>query len=121
MEETQKQYMDYIPIIFENHILNAITITTIPALFYILASYAHLYYKNCTLSNAIIISIFFAIFEYIVRVPVIKYSSVVAGLSNFWLQVIWISITLVLAYGSDFVMPPHDHNPPINDIIYLVD
>jgi uncharacterized protein (DUF486 family) len=119
MEETQKQYMDYIPIIFENHILNAIVMTTIPALFYILASYAHLYYKDCTLSSAIIISIFFAIFEYIVRVPIIKYSSDVAGLSNFWLQVIWISITLVLAFGSDYVTPSHE--PKIIDSIDVID
>ena len=119
MEETQKQYMGYIPIIFEDHVLNAIAITTIPAIFYLLASYAHLYYKNCTLSSAIMISIFFAIFEYIVRVPVIKYSSDVAGLSNFWLQIIWISITLVLAYGSDFIMPSHD--PKIINVIDRID
>lgn len=116
MEETQKQYMEYIPIIFENNVLNAIVLTTIPAIFYILASYAHLCFKNCTLSSAILISILFAIFEYIVRVPVIKYSSEIAGLSNFWLQVIWISVTLVLAYGSDFIMPPHEQK-----IIELVD
>lgn len=93
----------YIPQLFANNLLNAIILLIIPAIFYTLASYGHLYLKDTPLYKAILIAIIFATLEYIVRVPVIRYSSRVAKMSNFMMQIIWIIITLLLALLLDMI------------------
>ena len=98
----QNEFTKYIPVIFENPVRNSIILFLIPAIFYILASYGNTFMKNRGLAIAITIACIFAIMEYIVRIPVILYAKKVAGLSNFHLQIIWVTLTLSLAYISDF-------------------
>jgi uncharacterized protein (DUF486 family) len=83
----------------------AIVVTVIPGVLYTLAAYAHLYLPQVTILIAIVISVIFAALEYIVRVPIIKYSSEVAKLSNGELQMIWVGITLGLAFLTDAIFP----------------
>ena len=83
----------------------AIVITVIPGIFYTLASYAQLYLPQLTLLIAIVISVIFATFEYIIRVPIIKYSSDTVGLSNGEMQMIWVGVTMGLAFLSDAIFP----------------
>ena len=93
----------YIPQLFENNVINAIILLIIPAVFYTLASYGHLYLKNIPLYRAILLAILFATLEYIIRVPIVRYSSEVAQLSNFTMQIIWIVMTLLLALLLDMI------------------
>ena len=109
-ENINTEYLAYIPELFSNKVVNAIVITIIPAIFFTLASYAHLYFKHSTLLNAIILSSFFAILEYIFRVPITKYSSIDAGMSALWMQIIWIALTLILAYVTDIFIPRPPHH-----------
>ena len=83
----------------------AIVVTIVPGVLYTLAAYAHLYIPQITLMLAIVISVIFATFEYIVRVPIIQYSSEKAGLSNGEMQMIWVGITIALAYAADALFP----------------
>ena len=83
----------------------AIIVTIVPGIFYTLAAYAHLYLPQLTLAIAIVISVIFATFEYVIRVPIIEYSANVAGMSNTQLQFIWVGITLGLAYLTDEIWP----------------
>lgn len=105
MAQPDKDYLKYIPNICENPKLNAIVLTTIPAILYTAAAFGHLHLKQNTLLVAILISILFACLEYVVRVPIVKYSSNEAQMSNTTIQVIWIILTLVFAYMSDFIVP----------------
>lgn len=94
-------YLDYIPEISKNKKLNAILLTIVPAILYTTAAYGYLYLREATLFLCILFAITFASLEYIVRVPIIKYSSDEAKLSNGMIQFIWISLTLILATMTD--------------------
>ena len=83
----------------------AVAITVIPGIFYTLAAYAHLYLPHLTLMVSILISVIFATMEYIIRVPIIEYSSNIANMSNSTMQWTWVIITLLLAYLSDYFFP----------------
>ena len=83
----------------------AVSLTVVPGIFYTLAAYAHLYLPQLTLMMSILISVIFATMEYIIRVPIIDYSSKVANMSNSQLQVVWVVITLILAWLSDIFFP----------------
>ncbi|VBB18071.1 hypothetical protein YASMINEVIRUS_534 [Yasminevirus sp. GU-2018] len=96
-----KEDLAFLPVIFENKTANAVTLMIIPAFFYTAASYGHLYFKDISIRNAILMAITFAIMEYIVRVPVIHYSSQVAGLSQATMQILWVCLTITLAFLSD--------------------
>lgn len=98
-------YLDYIPILFANSQINAIALTFAPAVLYAGAAYGHLLFGHLTLALSILVSVIFATLEYIVRVPIIKYSSEVAGMSNSYMQVIWIVLTLITSYISGLFMP----------------
>ena len=98
----QNEFTKYIPTIFEDPVKNSIILFLIPAIFYIFASYGNTFMRNKGLATMITIACIFAIMEYIIRIPVILYAKKVAGLSNFHLQIIWVSLTLSLAYISDF-------------------
>lgn len=98
-------YIDYIPIFTVNPVINAILITFIPGIFYILAAYGQLFVHGASLATSILISIAFAALEYIVRVPIIQYSHHEAGLSNSNMQIIWIVITFILSKISDIWLP----------------
>lgn len=99
------EYLQYIPIIFANPVINATVLTAIPAVLYTLAAYGHLFVKGASLGLSILISVIFATLEYIVRVPIIKYSHDVAQLSNGTMQIIWILLTGVLGFISDGFFP----------------
>ena len=98
-------YLNYIPNIVNNNTGNAILLTFIPGILYVLAAYGHFFIKSATLPTSIIVSIIFAAMEYIVRVPIIKYSSDIAGMSNTLMQVVWVVITIILSSISDIFMP----------------
>lgn len=100
------EYIKYIPIIAENPFTNAVILTCAPALLYTAAAYAHLYFAGLTLAMSILVSVAFATLEYIVRVPIINYSSEVAGMSNGTMQLVWVIITMIFGYASDVLMPP---------------
>lgn len=99
-----KSYLNYIPIVLSNPSANAILLTFIPGILYTCAAYGQLYLKGATLAMSILVSIFFAILEYIVRVPIIQYSSIDAGMSNGTMQIVWVAITMLLGYATDFIM-----------------
>jgi len=92
-----------VPVIVPNHIINSILVTIVPAALYTAAAYGHLFLKNVTIGIAILISIFFAALEYIVRVPIIKYSSEVAGMSDFSMQAVWVILTVVMSGITDLI------------------
>lgn len=94
---------DLVPVIVPNHIINSILVTIVPAALYTAAAYGHLFLKNVTIGIAILISIFFAALEYIVRVPIIKYSSEVAGMSDFSMQAVWVILTVVMSGITDLI------------------
>jgi uncharacterized protein (DUF486 family) len=98
-------YLQYIPTILSDPFSNAVLLTFIPGIFYTLAVYGQLYIKGASLALSIIVSIFFAVIEYIVRVPIIKYSSIDAGMSNGVMQLVWVVVTLLLSWGSGIVIP----------------
>jgi uncharacterized protein (DUF486 family) len=98
-------YIEYIPIVVSNPTINAILLTFVPGILYVLAAYGHLFIQGAGLGVSIVISIFFAALEYIVRVPIIKYSSNEAGMSNTAMQATWMGITLCLSYASEYFMP----------------
>lgn len=98
-------YIDYIPILTTNPVVNAIILTFIPGIFYILAAYGSLFVAGASLATSIVMSIMFAALEYIVRVPIIKYSSHEAGMSNGTMQLVWIAVTFILSKISDLWMP----------------
>jgi uncharacterized protein (DUF486 family) len=100
------EYAKFIPIIAENPFTNAVILTCVPALLYTAAAYAHLAFAGLTLTMSILISVAFATLEYIVRVPIINYSSEVAGMSNGTMQMVWVIITLIFGYVSDVLIPP---------------
>ena len=98
-------YLKYIPNLIPNHTANAILLTFLPGILYVLAAYGHFFIKGATLYTSIIVSIIFAALEYIVRVPIIKYSGQIAGMSNTFMQVVWVIITILLSGVSDIFMP----------------
>lgn len=98
------EYLQYIPILSSNPAINAILLTFIPGVFYILAAYGHLFIAGASLVTSILVSILFAALEYIVRVPIIKYSSHEAGMSNTVMQIVWVVITMSLSKLSDGFM-----------------
>lgn len=98
-------FLQYIPTVLSNPTQNAILLTFIPGILYVLAAYAHLFITGASLGISIVISIFFAALEYIVRVPLIKYSSHVAGMSNASMQIVWVVITMLLSWASDGIFP----------------
>ena len=53
---------------------------------------------------SIVVSVIFAAIEYVFRVPIIKYSSNEAGMSNGTIQAIWVIITLLLSKLSEIFM-----------------
>jgi uncharacterized protein (DUF486 family) len=97
--------LQYIPTILSDPFSNAVLLTFIPGIFYTLASYGQLYMKGASLTLAILVSVFFAVIEYIIRVPIIKYSSNEAGMSNGVMQFVWVCITMLLGWGSGVVIP----------------
>ena len=97
-------YLKYIPQIFSNHTTNAIALTFIPGLFYVLAAFGHLMVAGSGLAISIVVSVIFAAIEYVFRVPITKYSSNEAGMSNGTIQTIWVVITLILSKISEFLM-----------------
>ncbi len=99
------EYIKYIPTIVSNPTVNAILLTFVPGILYVLAAYGHLFIAGASLATSIIVSIIFAALEYIVRVPIIKYSSAEAGMSNTTMQVVWVAITVILSKLSDGVFP----------------
>ncbi len=99
------EYIKYIPPIVSNPTVNAILLTFVPGILYVLAAYGHLFIAGASLATSIIVSIIFAALEYIVRVPIIKYSSAEAGMSNTTMQVVWVAITVILSKLSDGVFP----------------
>ena len=94
---------DLVPVLVPNHIINSILVTIVPAALYTAAAYGHLFLKNVTIGIAILISIFFAALEYIVRVPIIKYSSEVAGMSDFFMQAVWVILTVIMSGITDII------------------
>lgn len=94
---------DLVPVLVPNHIINSILVTIVPAALYTAAAYGHLFLKNVTIGIAILISIFFATLEYIVRVPIIKYSSEVAGMSDFSMQAVWVILTVIMSGITDII------------------
>lgn len=100
------EYIKFIPVIAENPFTNAVLLTCVPALFYTAAAYAHLAFSGMTLLMSILMSVAFATLEYVVRVPIINYSSEVAGMSNGTMQLVWVIITLLFGYISDVLIPP---------------
>lgn len=100
-------YLQYIPTVFADPFTNAVAITFLPGLFYVGAAYGHLLIQGATLMTSILVSVLFATLEYIVRVPIIKYSSEIAGMSNGTMQVVWVVITMLLSWLSDGIMPIH--------------
>lgn len=99
------EYLQYIPIIFTNPVTNAVLLTCVPAVLYTLAAYGHLFVQGASLGLSILISVIFATLEYIVRVPIIKYSHDVAQMSNGTMQVIWIILTGLMSFASDGFFP----------------
>jgi len=99
------EYLQYIPILVSNPQVNAVLLTFVPGLLYVLAAYGQLFLKEASLSTSIIVSIFFAALEYIVRVPIIKYSSNEAGMSHTTMQVVWVVVTMLLSRISDGFVP----------------
>jgi uncharacterized protein (DUF486 family) len=99
-----EEYLKYIPNLFANPSTNAIALTFIPAIFYVLAAYGHLFVHGAGLFISILMSIFFATMEYMVRVPIIQYSSKNAGMSNTTMQLVWVLITICLSSVSDLFM-----------------
>jgi uncharacterized protein (DUF486 family) len=95
------EYLQYIPILFNNSQLNAVVLTFVPGLLYVLAAYGHLFLTGASLATSILVSILFASLEYIVRVPLIKYSSIEAGMSHSTMQIVWIVVTFILSKLSD--------------------
>ena len=100
-------YLKYIPILATNPTTNAIILTFVPGLLYVCAAYGHLLITGAGLGISILVSIIFAALEYIVRVPIIKYSSEIASMSNGTMQVVWICITALLSWLSQGFMPVH--------------
>jgi len=98
-------YLQYIPTLFANPAVNAIALTFVPGLLYVGAAYGHLLIAGATLMTSIMVSVLFATLEYIVRVPIIKYSSEVAGMSNGIMQVVWVVITMLLSWATDGLIP----------------
>ena len=95
------EYIKYIPILFANPQINAVVLTFVPGILYVLAAYGHLLITGASLATSIIVSIIFAALEYIVRVPIIKYSSNEAGMSHSTMQIVWVVVTLILSKLSD--------------------
>ena len=95
------EYLQYIPIVVNNPQINAVLLTFVPGVLYVLAAYGQLFLKGATLRTSILVSIFFAALEYIVRVPIIKYSSIDAGMSHSTMQIVWVIVTLILSKISD--------------------
>lgn len=96
-----KEELAFIPELFENKSINVVFLMIIPAVFYTLASYSHLYFKDISIRNATVIAIIFGTIEYIVRVPVIHYSKYVAEMSTTNMQILWVILTIMLAFLSD--------------------
>lgn len=94
---------DLVPEIFSNPAVNAITVTLLPAALYTAAAYGHLL-TNSSLAVSIVISILFACLEYTVRVPIIKYSHEKANMSNTSMQIVWVILTLLLAFLLDLII-----------------
>ena len=99
------EYIQYIPILFSNPQVNAVVLTFVPGILYVLAAYGQLFLTGASLATSIIISIVFAALEYLVRVPIIKYSSNEAGMSNTTMQIVWVIVTLILSKVSDGFIP----------------
>mgnify|MGYP000234516716 FL=1 len=89
---------EYVPQLFQNPIANAALVTVLPATLYTAAAYGQLYLAEVGLAFKIIMSCFFAILEYVVRVPINEYSANVAGLSTGNMQLLWIVLTMGLAF-----------------------
>lgn len=89
--------------ILTNPQANAILLTSVPATLYVLAAYGHLFLKGASMTMSIIVAIMFASVEYIFRVPIVKYSHEVAGMSNTYMQVVWVILTSLLSWASDFM------------------
>lgn len=88
----------YVPQWFANPSINTIALNFIPGIFYVIASYGHIFVKNLSFTYSLIFSIFFAIVEYAFRVPINQYAAAVAGMSDGTMQVIYSFITLLLSY-----------------------
>ena len=69
----------------------------IPAILYGFANFYHLYFPKETLFKAILVAILFASVEYIFKIPIIRYGKN-SGLSNFYIQMVWIILTLGISY-----------------------
>lgn len=91
------EYLKYIPNLVSNPQINAVLLTVAPAIAYVAAAYGHLYFGQLSLTLSILVSIFFAAVEYIIRVPIVKYSHEIAGFGNVTMQTVWIILTLILS------------------------
>lgn len=99
----------YVPTVLKDPVVNAIALTIVPAILYTGAAYGQLFIKNIAFGMALLISIVFAILEYIVRVPIIQYSGKVAKMSNISMQAVWVIETLILAGVADAIRDKFDN------------
>jgi uncharacterized protein (DUF486 family) len=102
-----------VPVLVTNPVINSIIVTIVPAALYTAAAFGHIFLKQLTIGIAILISIFFAALEYIVRIPIIKYSSEIAGMSDFSIQTVWVVLTLIMAGTTDLIRKRVEKNIPI--------
>lgn len=97
--------LQYIPNIFSNVTANAIAITTVPAVLYTCAAYGSLFTHEASLTYNLLMSIFFAALEYACRLPVNYYAHHVAGMASGTLQLVWVILTMILAYLIEPFVP----------------
>jgi hypothetical protein len=97
-------YVKLVPDITGNPTTNAIILTAIPATAYVLATYMPVIFDQASYTFVIILAFVFLLVEYIIKIPLVKYSSEVAGLSNFSIQLIWVVLILALSAISDLFM-----------------
>lgn len=85
----------------------------LPGMFYVLASYSHLRFPKMAMSGAILLSILFASVEYIFRIPAIQQSHHIDKLSNVEIQVVWVVVTLFLAFITEPLLAVQPKKPEL--------
>lgn len=106
MEHNKGLHVDelYIPVIVEDKMINALILLILPALLYTLAVYFHLYVKGITLKWAIILGVMIGIIEYIVRIPIVRYTSNVAKVPKYVSIIFWTSLTVSMSLVLDMML-----------------
>lgn len=97
-------YVKLVPDVTGNPTANAILLTAIPAAAYVVATYMPVIFDKASYTFVLILAFIFLLVEYVIKVPLVKYSSEVAGLSNFSIQIIWVVLILALSAVSDLFM-----------------